>query len=240
MEQVKSPSLGTPPLRTFNMGKISIITKKQKEFLDLISNNHYLSSQFYFTGGTALAEFYLHHRLSDDLDFFSKSQVDQKQIFSIISDWSKQYRFNFSSRFIEVVYRFNIIFENKTSLKVDFGYYPYPLIKKGIKYKLMAIDSLRDIATNKLLTISQRTDVKDFVDLYFLLKEKFSVWDLIYSLKAKFNIETEPFLLAEDFLKIEDFEFMPKMIKKVSLNQLKLFFRDQAKKIAGKGVEKDK
>jgi len=84
---------------------------------------------------------------------------------------------------------------------------------------------------------SQRTDVKDFVDLYFLLKGEFSVWDLIYSLKVKFNIKTEPFLLAEDFLKIEDFEFMPRIIKKLTLNELKLFFREQAKKIGMRMVE---
>jgi len=204
--------------------------------LDLISKNDYLSSQFYFSGGTALAEFYLYHRLSEDLDFFSQNKIDQQQIFTIISSWSKQYNFKFSSRFIEVVYRFNLTFKDNQNLKLDFSYYPYQLIEKGLRYKSIKIDSLRDIATNKLLTISQRTDVKDFVDLYFLLKEKFNIWDLIYSLEAKFNFKTEPILLAEDLLKVEDFTFLPKMIKKITLEGLKLFFRQQAKKIGLKGV----
>jgi hypothetical protein len=35
---------------------------------------------FYLTGGTALAEFYLQHRLSEDLDFFSEQEVESQAI----------------------------------------------------------------------------------------------------------------------------------------------------------------
>jgi len=35
-----------------------------------------LARQFYLTGGTALAAFYLHHRYSEDLDFFSETEFD--------------------------------------------------------------------------------------------------------------------------------------------------------------------
>ena len=34
------------------------------------------ASVFYLTGGTALSAFYLHHRLSEDLDFFTESDVE--------------------------------------------------------------------------------------------------------------------------------------------------------------------
>ncbi len=49
------------------MGK-SILTPKQLNFLELVSKEKQLTSRFYFTGGTALAEFYLQHRLSEDID----------------------------------------------------------------------------------------------------------------------------------------------------------------------------
>ena len=43
-----------------------------------------LSSDFYLTGGTALARFYFHHRESVDLDLFTNnSKID----FSQISFW---------------------------------------------------------------------------------------------------------------------------------------------------------
>ena len=37
-----------------------------------------LSSDFYLTGGTALSRAYLHHRFSDDLDFFVNDTSDFK------------------------------------------------------------------------------------------------------------------------------------------------------------------
>jgi len=70
--------------------------------LDEINKNKYLTSNFYFTGGTALSKYYLQHRYSDDLDFFSEKQIDQQLIFSIISSWKNKLGFRFNSRLILV------------------------------------------------------------------------------------------------------------------------------------------
>jgi hypothetical protein len=93
-----------------------------------------------------------------------------------------------------------------------------------------------DIAINKLLTVSQRNEVKDFVDLYYLL-DKFSLWDLRSGVKEKFNIETDSILIASDFLKVEDFNFLPRMIKSLDIDELKLFFREKAKELGSKSTE---
>jgi|SRR3989338_2292469 len=156
------------------MGKISILTQEQKTILDLIGDDKYLSSTFYFTGGTALSEYYLHHRYSDDLDFFTQKKIDQEVIFTLIKKWSKLHNFTFRSRFVEVVYRFDLTFGDETNLKIDFGHYPHPRVEKGRNIDQLQIDSLRDIATNKFITMSQRSSAKDFVDLYFLLQNKFT------------------------------------------------------------------
>lgn len=207
--------------------------------MDLISKTDLLRETFYFTGGTALSELYIHHRYSDDLDFFSEEKLDQELIFTLISDWGKKYKFNFTSRFVEVVYRFDIIFHNKPGFKLDFGYYPYKRIEKGNKYLNLEIDSLRDIATNKLLTINQRTDVKDFVDLYFLLQNHYTVWDLIYGVQKKFKqYDLDILLLTEDFLKAEEFTSLPKMIKPLKLSDLKTYFRARAKELGTKVTTK--
>lgn len=221
------------------MGKIQILTKDQQIILDVVKNNEFFRSSFYFTGGTALSAFYLKHRYSDDLDFFSQERFDQQIIFTLVQDWSRKYKFSIkSSRFAEVVYIFNLLFENKISLKVDFAYYPYQQLEKSSIPKLgdFRIDSLLDIATNKLLTISQRYDVKDFVDLYFLL-QKFSVWDLIEAVKIKFKMDLEPLLLGADFLKVEDFDYLPRMIEPLTLKELKEFFREKAKELGKKSIE---
>jgi predicted nucleotidyltransferase component of viral defense system len=205
--------------------------------LDELVNNNYFKSQFYFTGGTALSHYYLQHRYSEDLDFFSENKFENLIILSLVEELRKKYHFNFQSRFAEVVYRFNLIFKNGTSLKVDFGYYPYKRVEKGMKYKGLAIDSLLDISINKLMTVNQRTDIKDFVDLYYLL-DKFTIWDLIEGIRVKFHQENEPLLIAYDLLKIEDFVALPKMIKPLTLPELKSFFKLQAVKLGAKVVKK--
>ena len=121
-----------------------------------------------------------------------------------------------------------LTFKNKSVLKVDFGYYPYPRLENSRIVQEVSLDSLTDIAVNKLLTITQRASVKDFVDLYFLLK-KFTIWDLMEGVKIKFKMKLEPFTLASDLLKVEDFDQLPRMIKPLKLDDLKSFYRHKAK-----------
>lgn len=219
------------------MGKTKILTKEQEIILDKVAKDRYLQSEFYFTGGTALSEVYLKHRYSEDLDFFTNKRFDNEVIFSLLSDWGKKNNFTVAGRFVEVIYIFNLTFSNRQKIKVDFSYYPYRQIEKGEYLKGIRVDSLLDIAINKLLTISQRTDVKDFVDLYFLL-ERFSVWDLLEGLRVKFNVKSDPFLVAADFSKVELFEYLPEMIKPLKLVDLKTFFRKQAKVLGLNAVKK--
>lgn len=218
------------------MGKIQYATPEQKIILGEIAKNEFLRSNFYFTGGTALSYCYLHHRYSDDLDFFSQKKFDTQTILILLEDLSRQYHFTYKTRFVEVVLISNLTFNNKAELKLDFSYYPYKKMEKEIEINGLKVDSLLDIAINKLLTISQRDEVKDFTDLYFLL-QKFSLWDLQYGVKTKFNMEVEPHLLASDFLKVEDFEYLPRMIKPLTVEKLKSFFREQAKELGKKSVE---
>ncbi|NTU46439.1 nucleotidyl transferase AbiEii/AbiGii toxin family protein [Candidatus Roizmanbacteria bacterium] len=210
------------------MEPISILTEKHKIILNLVSQEPELVKSFYFTGGTALTEFYLHHRYSEDLDFFSKTPLENQYLSVKMHEWSEQYQFTFQSRFIEVVYIFNLTFADGEQLKVDFGYYPYKQLEKGTTYKSIPVDSELDIAINKLNTISQRTEIKDFVDLYFLL-QKYSVYDLMEGVKVKFQVKVEPFLLAADMLKVEDFTYLPRMVTPLPLDTLKDYYRKQAR-----------
>ncbi len=218
------------------MGKISILTKEQDIILAEIKKSPFLSTNFYFTGGTALSAFYLQHRYSEDLDFFSEKNIDTEAIFTFFQELSKQYDFTFTSEFQEVVYIFLLKFNNTETLKVDFGYYPYKQIEKPKELNGIKTDSLTDIAVNKLLTITQRSTVKDFVDLFYLL-EKFTVWELIEGVRLKFKMQLEPFILASDFLKVEDFDYLPRMIKPLILDELKFFYRQKAKEIGRKSLK---
>lgn len=190
------------------MGKSSVLTKEQKIILGEFKKDGQLSSIFYFTGGTALSEFYLKHRLSNDLDFFTEKPFDSEQVFAAVNSWSKKHDFIIKVRPHGLVYTYFFKFKKGEVLKADFARYPYPLIKKPKVLGNLKVDSLYDIAANKLLTMNQRTNVKDFVDLYFLLDE-FSFWQLKDGVIAKFNTELDLYYTAV----------------------LKAFFRERAKKL---------
>ena len=218
------------------MGKIDYFTKGQDIILDEFGKDKYLQSHFYFTGGTALSAVYLHHRESEDLDFFTPKPYERLTVLNKITSWSKKKKFSLDDRTNELLQTFQLEFSDGEKLKVDFNHYPYRRIKRGKIIDGIVVDSLQDIATNKLMTIYQRTQVKDFVDLYFLLK-KFTLWDLLEGVRVKFRTKLELVMVAGDFLKIERFDVLPKMLLPLSLKELKEFYRNQAKKIASKVVE---
>ena len=71
------------------MAKEKILTVEQERVLDLFSNEDYLTRKFYFTGGTALSAFYLFHRISEDLDFFSEQEIHLPSIEKFIGKLKK-------------------------------------------------------------------------------------------------------------------------------------------------------
>ena len=218
------------------MGKVNF-TSKQQIIFEEVKNSQFLKANFYFTGGTALSAVYLNHRLSEDLDFFSEDKFDILPITNLINEWAKKHIFKVTPEDKEAVKIFNLEFPDGERLKVDFGYYPYKRLRKGEIIDSVAVDSLLDIAVNKLQTIRQRREVKDFVDLYFLL-QTFTIWDLMDGVRIKFKMEIDPYLVAVDCLKAGSFENLPKMLVPLELPQLQDFYKNLAKKL-GKTITTD-
>ncbi len=217
------------------MGKLNF-TPIQNQFFTKVSQDNNFKSSFYFTGGTALSVFYFNHRYSEDLDFFSEVDFNDELVISFMNKTISALGFNQRYTRRDIARIFEIVKEKDVVLKIDFVNYAFKRLKKGKSYEGVEIDSLLDIGANKIITINQRYDVKDFVDLYFFLK-KFTLWDLLYAFEAKFKMEIDLILLASDFLKVETFDFMPRMIKPLKLDDLKKFFREKAKELASKAVE---
>lgn len=218
------------------MGKVTVITPEQELLLDEFRNDPSMVSKFYFTGGTALSLYYLQHRESIDLDFFAPDPFDPQLILTKITTWADKFKVSVEYVTIEDnTHIFNLTFPNKQIVKIDFAFYPHQQIAKNQIINGVSVDSITDIATNKLLAIQQRNEVKDFVDLYFLL-EQFTVWDLIENVRIKFKVKLDPFIVGVDFLKVESFDFLPKMTKPLTIDKLQVFFKQKAKDISGKSI----
>lgn len=214
------------------MGK-EILSKNQSRFLEILKKDKKLCDKFYFSGGTALAGYYLNHRFSEDLDFFSEEPVDKLTIEVFLKRIKNQLgveKIDYQESFNR-----NIVFlylESKEILKTEFTYFPFPRIEKGVKDENLRIDSLLDIAVNKIFTIYQNPRSRDFIDLYFILEEKdFCFNDLIKKAKIKFDWHIDPIQLGAQFKKSQELADFPVMLKKIEPKEWRDFFAEEAKKL---------
>lgn len=175
-----------------------------------------LIKDFYLAGGTALA-FYYGHRFSVDLDWFAESffytsafREKLSKLGKLIVDSEGERTFNGSLN----------------GVKISFFEYPYPLISPKTHYKNnIYLASCPDIAVMKLEAVARRGTYKDFIDLYFLLKE-YNLGQLLNFLKEKFaGIEYNETHLLKSIIYFKDAEKseFPEMIKEVSWDAIKKF-----------------
>ena len=79
-----------------------------------------LPVDFYLTGGTALSRAYLHHRYSDDLDFFVNSAADFKSQVNTVVMALKDVGIKTEILVADEGFARLLVFEGECSLKLDF------------------------------------------------------------------------------------------------------------------------
>lgn len=206
-------------------------TRIQKRFLDEVRHEPYLIEKFYLTGGTALAACYLNHRESEDIDLFTDTPFDDTTVIASMTRITAKLKVKATLATVHERLRYDLAFTDGQLLKIDFVFYDFKHLESVAMLDGLAVDSIGDIAVNKLLALSQRTASKDFVDLYFLLK-RYTVWDLRQSVEHKFKLDIDPFYLSALFSKAEELTDMPIMKKKLTLEALKKFFLKEARTLA--------
>ncbi|MBI3459171.1 nucleotidyl transferase AbiEii/AbiGii toxin family protein [Candidatus Azambacteria bacterium] len=210
----------------------SILTERQKKFLEIFSLDKFLSKKFCLSGGTALAGFYLHHRYSEDLDFFSETEFNISELNIFFTKVKKELgikKLDFNQS-----YNRNLFFchFDDEILKIEFTYFPFSKIETPDSKNRLQIESMIDLAVNKLFTIYQRTTARDYIDLYFICKEKgFKINDLVSQAKIKFDWHIDFIQLATQFIKAKDVLDLPKMIKEIEPREWQIFFVKEAEKL---------
>ncbi len=212
-----------------------VLNNRQKQVLSAVSQEPGLAD-FYLTGGTALAAYYFYHRTSEDLDFFSFEEPDKFFLHGFTEKLKDLLKAD-SVRFGRLYDRNQFFFMfGQKELKVEFAKYPFsqldePVIKDGVR-----VDSLRDIAANKLMTMLDRFDPKDFIDLFYLL-QKFQINDVRKDVEKKFGINIGDIFLGGELAKSRRIEALPNMLKSLTLEELKEFFAKQAKELESRILE---
>ncbi len=212
------------------MARKSILTPFQAKILKEIISNQYFQKRYYFGGGTALAEFYLHHRFSKDLDFFTDQEVFHQEILALLKPKFDQMDIE-SFEYREQAAMKIFFFKNHggQKIKVDFNYFPFKQINKFKVFQGFKIDSLFDLTVNKINLILTRTNIRDYMDFYFIQKEKDYSWsEIIDGIKKKYSWEIDKLNLASKLIKVDKHHDFPEMIKQFDKNKMVSYFYNQA------------
>jgi hypothetical protein len=148
----------------------NLLTPLQRKFLEVFSLLPD-QNQFFLTGGTALAEFYLGHRLSYDLDFFTSVDGLIQPVSFQLEKLTKQRGIDIRIiRRLSAYVEFSISDEKET-LKIDlaldspFQFEPPVLCHPGI-----LVNSYTDLCTDKLLAYYGHAEPRDAVDLFCIIQ----------------------------------------------------------------------
>ena len=148
-----------------------LLTPLQLAFLQVfsqLSDHHH----FYLTGGTALAEFYLGHRLSYDLDLFTADVGLVQPVSFQLEKLAQENNFEIKTirRFTTYV-EFLVSSDNDT-LKVDLALdSPFRFQAPIVSPQGFWVNNFEDLCVDKLLAYFGRAEPRDAVDLYFILTQ---------------------------------------------------------------------
>ena len=210
-----------------------ILSEKQKVLIDNLPDE--ILDKFYLTGGTALSAFHIEHRLSKDLDFFTDTEKQMPSIEFLTASIRKlpsvgdiHYERLFDRRI------FDVVFKDTDTLKVEFTTYPFKSMEQRRKVGRLVVDSLLNIVTGKLFALTDRYDPKDFVDLYFVLRNyDWKLGDLIRKTEKRFEISGLEYIIPERLLLVKNVgpDDLPTMLKEINAEEMKRYFLEQASEL---------
>lgn len=204
-----------------------ILTTEQKSFLHSFSGSD-LRFSCYLTGGTALSAFYLCHRLSEDLDFFSEEQIGIEPVLAFLKSVPDVVHVQYERKFDRKMFLLHQI--NDRVLKVEFTTYPFQRCEKGLAVEGIAVDSFKDILVNKIMALTDRKDPKDYVDLFYGFDKQhgMDLRELLQAAETKFGIKGIQYIIRGRFL--EELPSLGTLMMKEEIDReaVARFFKEQA------------
>ena len=196
----------------------TILTKQQIELLPLLRR---FSKNYYLVGGTAIA-LHINHRRSIDFDLFTSKRINRTNIKRIITDC------NFSIQ--------HLIYENSDQLhiiinavKLTFYSFPYTIASNETFDNIISLPSLLDLAAMKAFALGRRAKWKDYVDMYFVLKNHFSLNEISTRANVLFDKEFSSKLFRQQLSYFDDIDYtetVEYISETISDNRIKTFLTD--------------
>lgn len=176
-------------------------------------------------GGTGLA-LQMGHRISEDLDLFRPGPFDPTLILEGLARLGP----------VAVQARSaGALHLRLEGLRVSFLTAQAPLLFPGTRYRGLTIADPRDIAVMKLVAIGGRGSRKDFIDLYFFLRDGVGLETLFSLLRRRFTgIDYNAYHLLKSLVYFDDAETepMPRMLKPVSWAEIRAAIVAEVRRLA--------
>jgi hypothetical protein len=198
----------------------NILTANQLKLLPLVKE---FSRDYYLVGGTALA-LYLGHRRSIDFDLFTSGRVKKQSIKRTID----RHKYPVS----------NVLFEDSEQLhlvvydvKLTFFSYSYQIDAPMDFERVIRMPDMLTLAAMKAYALGGRAKWKDYVDLYILLRDHFSLAQISEKSKDLFGAYYNEKLFREQLCYFQDVDYSEKVdfvVQAVSDEEIKTFLTDIA------------
>jgi hypothetical protein len=172
-----------------------ILSSEQEEIFAFLKNFH---KNFVLCGGTAIA-LHLGHRRSIDFDFFTTQEFDIDVI---------------RRKLLAVDKRFVVLVRSDTEytvvvrgVKITFLQFPFPFEGTVPLDDVLVLADLLTLAAMKAYALGRRSKWKDYIDLYLILSQHYSLQEVVTKAETMFGKEFNEKIFRAALAYFEDIDF---------------------------------
>lgn len=177
-----------------------VLTEEQTELLLLLEK---FSKDFGLVGGTAIA-LHLGHRSSVDFDLFSCKKFRNQSILGRITRNSK-----IGKVIVNELDELTIVVRG---VKITFFHYPHKINYSKKVTNLIKMPDLLTLAAMKAFALGMRSKWKDYIDLYFIIKDHFPIGEIIKRANEIFGNEFNEKLFRSQLAYFADIDYSEAII----------------------------
>ncbi len=161
------------------------------------------SEDFFLAGDTAI-RLCIGHRKSIDFDLFSNEEFDNLKIKRQISQ-----PFKIDKTLASRLEEYTILVNN---VKITFLQYPFEIKSFKTFGNIIRVPELLTLAAMKAYALGGRAKWKDYVDIYYILKDHFSIKEISKRGEKIFKDEFNEKLFRSQLAYFEDIDYSEKII----------------------------
>jgi len=172
-----------------------ILSSSQQSLLPLIKN---IGSAFVLCGGTAIA-LYIGHRASIDFDLFTSEDLNLVAL---------------RKKLAEVDQHFAVLVKNNDEytvvvqgVKITFLHYPFPFTSAIQLDDTVLVPDLLTLSAMKAYALGRRSKWKDYVDLYYIFSQRYSISTIVAKATNMFGKEFNEKIFRAALAYFEDVDY---------------------------------